>query len=189
MQCCLFSHFYFIPHYKQKLHHHLKNLQSDLGNVSRRCVSFFEEKPSSSSVPVLRSELNLVVEKSERLNSLSSIYLHKLVHSLTPPRFSYTPTLSVLLLSCFLCQAENGRCADEKLTGCWESGEEVWGTAERGGHSTCWYHCYPGFARTDKGQEPQQNPGTHLFTILLSVCQMAFFTKLTALYVRFKKSG
>ncbi|XP_060753614.1 microtubule-actin cross-linking factor 1 isoform X11 [Tachysurus vachellii] len=63
---------------QEKLHHHLKNLQSDLGNVSRRCVSFFEEKPSSSSVPVLRSELNLVVEKSERLNSLSSVYLHKL---------------------------------------------------------------------------------------------------------------
>ncbi|XP_047663906.1 microtubule-actin cross-linking factor 1, isoforms 1/2/3/5 isoform X27 [Tachysurus fulvidraco] len=63
---------------QEKLHHHLKNLQSDLGNVSRRCVSFFEEKPSSSSVPVLRSELNLVVEKSEQLNSLSSVYLHKL---------------------------------------------------------------------------------------------------------------
>ncbi|MCJ8746251.1 hypothetical protein PDJAM_G00139640 [Pangasius djambal] len=37
-----------------------------------------EEKPSSSSVPVLRSELNLAVEKIERLNSLSSVYLHKL---------------------------------------------------------------------------------------------------------------
>ncbi|XP_058233494.1 microtubule-actin cross-linking factor 1 isoform X16 [Hemibagrus wyckioides] len=63
---------------QEKLHQHLKNLQSDLGDVSRRCVSFFEEKPSSSSVPMLRSELNLAVEKSERLNSLSSVYLHKL---------------------------------------------------------------------------------------------------------------
>ncbi|KAM9494125.1 microtubule-actin cross-linking factor 1 isoform 10-T10 [Clarias gariepinus] len=63
---------------QEKLQQHLKNLQSDLGDVSRRCVSFFEEKPSSSNVPVLRSELNLAVEKIERLNSLSSVYLHKL---------------------------------------------------------------------------------------------------------------
>ncbi|TSK31438.1 Microtubule-actin cross-linking factor 1, isoforms 1/2/3/5 [Bagarius yarrelli] len=63
---------------QEKLQQQLKNLQSDLGDVSRRCVSFFEEKPSSSSVPVLRSELNLAVEKVEQLNSLSSVYLHKL---------------------------------------------------------------------------------------------------------------
>ncbi|KAL6456950.1 hypothetical protein MHYP_G00339130 [Metynnis hypsauchen] len=63
---------------QEKLQEDLKGLQSDLGNVSRRCVSFFEEKPTSSSVPVLRSELNLAVEKIEKLNSLSSVYLHKL---------------------------------------------------------------------------------------------------------------
>ncbi|KAL7830363.1 hypothetical protein SRHO_G00314900 [Serrasalmus rhombeus] len=63
---------------QEKLQQDLKGLQSDLGNVSRRCVSFFEEKPTSSSVPVLRSELNLAVEKIERLNSLSSVYLQKL---------------------------------------------------------------------------------------------------------------
>uniref|UniRef100_A0A674BSA2 Microtubule actin crosslinking factor 1 n=1 Tax=Salmo trutta TaxID=8032 RepID=A0A674BSA2_SALTR len=59
-----------------------------LGEVSRRCVSFFEEKPTSSSVPVLRSELNLAVEKIDRLHNLSSVYLRKLktvdvlIHSL-----------------------------------------------------------------------------------------------------------
>uniref|UniRef100_A0A673K2E1 Microtubule-actin cross-linking factor 1-like n=1 Tax=Sinocyclocheilus rhinocerous TaxID=307959 RepID=A0A673K2E1_9TELE len=62
----------------QKLQQDLKGLQSDLGEVSRRCVSFFEEKPTSSSVPVLRSELNLAVEHIEKLNSLSSVYLQKL---------------------------------------------------------------------------------------------------------------
>uniref|UniRef100_A0A671NAY2 Microtubule-actin cross-linking factor 1-like n=1 Tax=Sinocyclocheilus anshuiensis TaxID=1608454 RepID=A0A671NAY2_9TELE len=62
----------------QKLQQDLKGLQSDLGEVSRRCVSFFEEKPSSSSVPVLRSELNLAIEHIEKLNSLSSVYLQKL---------------------------------------------------------------------------------------------------------------
>lgn len=65
----------------QKLQQDLKGLQSDLGEVSRRCVNFFEEKPTSSSVPVLRSELNLAVEHIEKLNSLSSVYLQKLVHS------------------------------------------------------------------------------------------------------------
>uniref|UniRef100_A0A8C1UKZ2 Microtubule actin crosslinking factor 1 n=1 Tax=Cyprinus carpio TaxID=7962 RepID=A0A8C1UKZ2_CYPCA len=63
---------------QEKLQQDLKGLQSDLGEVSRRCVSFFEEKPSSSSVPVLRSELNLAVEHIEKLNSLSSVYLQKL---------------------------------------------------------------------------------------------------------------
>lgn len=61
----------------QKLQQHLKGLQSDLGDVSRRCLNFFEEKPTSISVPVLRSELNLAVEQIEKLDSLSSIYLHK----------------------------------------------------------------------------------------------------------------
>ncbi|XP_068071420.1 microtubule-actin cross-linking factor 1 isoform X36 [Danio rerio] len=63
---------------QEKLQQDLKGLQSDLGEVSRRCVSFFEEKPTSSSVPVLRSELNLAVEHVEKLNSLSSVYLQKL---------------------------------------------------------------------------------------------------------------
>ncbi|XP_072532164.1 microtubule-actin cross-linking factor 1 isoform X11 [Salminus brasiliensis] len=63
---------------QEKLQQDLKGLQSNLGDVSRRCVSFFEEKPSSSSVPVLRSELNLAVEQIEKLDSLSSVYLHKL---------------------------------------------------------------------------------------------------------------
>uniref|UniRef100_A0A4W5Q000 Microtubule actin crosslinking factor 1 n=1 Tax=Hucho hucho TaxID=62062 RepID=A0A4W5Q000_9TELE len=62
----------------QKLQSDLDGLRISLGEVSRRCVSFFEEKPTSSSVPVLRSELNLAVEKIDRLHNLSSVYLHKL---------------------------------------------------------------------------------------------------------------
>ena len=57
----------------------LDRLRSSLGDVSRRCVSFFEEKPSSSSVPVLRSELNQAVEKIDQLHNLSSVFLQKLV--------------------------------------------------------------------------------------------------------------
>ncbi|XP_076157599.1 microtubule-actin cross-linking factor 1 isoform X8 [Alosa pseudoharengus] len=63
---------------QEKLQQDLSGLRTDLGDVSRRCVSFFEEKPSSSSVPVLRSELNLAVEQIDRLHSLSSVYLQKL---------------------------------------------------------------------------------------------------------------
>uniref|UniRef100_A0A4W5Q074 Microtubule actin crosslinking factor 1 n=1 Tax=Hucho hucho TaxID=62062 RepID=A0A4W5Q074_9TELE len=63
---------------QEKLQSDLDGLRISLGEVSRRCVSFFEEKPTSSSVPVLRSELNLAVEKIDRLHNLSSVYLHKL---------------------------------------------------------------------------------------------------------------
>ncbi|XP_055732109.1 microtubule-actin cross-linking factor 1-like isoform X17 [Salvelinus fontinalis] len=63
---------------QEKLQSDLEGLRTSLGEVSRRCVRFFEEKPTSSSVPVLRSELNLAVEKIDRLHNLSSVYLHKL---------------------------------------------------------------------------------------------------------------
>lgn len=61
----------------QKLQSELDVLRSSLGDVSRRCVTFFEEKPTSSSVPVLRSELNQAVEKTDKLHHLSSVYLEK----------------------------------------------------------------------------------------------------------------
>uniref|UniRef100_A0A673B6B6 Microtubule actin crosslinking factor 1 n=1 Tax=Sphaeramia orbicularis TaxID=375764 RepID=A0A673B6B6_9TELE len=63
---------------EQELKSELDGLRSSLGDVSRRCVTFFEEKPSSSSVPVLRSELNHAVEKIDKLHNLSSVFLEKL---------------------------------------------------------------------------------------------------------------
>ncbi|MGH0178365.1 UNVERIFIED_CONTAM: hypothetical protein FKN15_077398 [Acipenser sinensis] len=56
----------------------LDRLHSDLGEVSQKCVSFFQQSPSSGSVPELRAELNLAVERMERVQSLSSVYLHRL---------------------------------------------------------------------------------------------------------------
>ncbi|XP_054619826.1 microtubule-actin cross-linking factor 1, isoforms 1/2/3/4 isoform X6 [Dunckerocampus dactyliophorus] len=56
----------------------LDGLRSSLGAVSRRCVAFFEEKPTSSSAPVLRLELNQAVEKMDKLHILSSVFLEKL---------------------------------------------------------------------------------------------------------------
>ncbi|XP_039977308.1 microtubule-actin cross-linking factor 1 isoform X6 [Xiphias gladius] len=63
---------------QEKLQSELDALRSSLGDVSRRCVSFFEEKPTSSSIPVLRSELNQAVERIDKLHNLSSVYLEKL---------------------------------------------------------------------------------------------------------------
>ncbi|KAK2920792.1 hypothetical protein Q8A73_000277 [Channa argus] len=73
---------------QEKLRSELDTLRSSLGDVSRRCIGFFEEKPTSSSVPVLRSELGQAVEKLDKLHNLSSVYLEKLktvdvlIHSL-----------------------------------------------------------------------------------------------------------
>uniref|UniRef100_A0A665WVH5 Microtubule actin crosslinking factor 1 n=1 Tax=Echeneis naucrates TaxID=173247 RepID=A0A665WVH5_ECHNA len=62
----------------EKLQSELDALRSNLGELSRRCISFFDEKPTSSSIPVLRSELNQAVEKTDKLHNLSSVYLEKL---------------------------------------------------------------------------------------------------------------
>ncbi|XP_061903360.1 LOW QUALITY PROTEIN: microtubule-actin cross-linking factor 1 [Entelurus aequoreus] len=62
----------------ETLHSELDGLRSSLGGVSCRCVAFFEEKPTSSSAPALRSELNQAVEKMDKLHCLSSVFLEKL---------------------------------------------------------------------------------------------------------------
>uniref|UniRef100_A0A671XBJ7 Microtubule actin crosslinking factor 1 n=1 Tax=Sparus aurata TaxID=8175 RepID=A0A671XBJ7_SPAAU len=61
---------------QEKLQSELDTLRSSLGDVSRRCISFFEEKPTSSSVPVLRSELNQAVEKTDKL----CLLIHSEIH-------------------------------------------------------------------------------------------------------------
>ncbi|XP_078536890.1 microtubule-actin cross-linking factor 1 isoform X2 [Lissotriton helveticus] len=63
---------------QERVQEDLQRLQSDLGDVSHRCVLFFKLSPSGSSVPKLRSELDLVVEKMDTVYGLSSVYLNKL---------------------------------------------------------------------------------------------------------------
>ncbi|XP_034017043.1 microtubule-actin cross-linking factor 1 isoform X7 [Thalassophryne amazonica] len=63
---------------QETLQSELDSLRSSLGDVSRLCVTLFEEKPALSSVPVLRSELNLAVEKMDKLHNLSAIFLERL---------------------------------------------------------------------------------------------------------------
>ncbi|KAL4666765.1 hypothetical protein H8959_005454 [Pygathrix nigripes] len=56
----------------------LQQLRSELDAVSMKCDSFLHQSPSSSSVPTLRSELNLLVEKMDHVYGLSTVYLNKL---------------------------------------------------------------------------------------------------------------
>uniref|UniRef100_A0A8D1QCP3 Microtubule-actin cross-linking factor 1 n=1 Tax=Sus scrofa TaxID=9823 RepID=A0A8D1QCP3_PIG len=56
----------------------LQQLRSDLDAVSIKCNSFLHQSPTGSSVPTLRSELNLLVEKMEHVYGLSTVYLNKL---------------------------------------------------------------------------------------------------------------
>ncbi|XP_057684734.1 microtubule-actin cross-linking factor 1 isoform X3 [Corythoichthys intestinalis] len=63
---------------QENLKSELDEVRSSLGSVSRRCVAFLEDKPTSSGVPALRSELNQTVEKMDKLHHLSSVFLQKL---------------------------------------------------------------------------------------------------------------
>ncbi|XP_074073694.1 microtubule-actin cross-linking factor 1 isoform X3 [Macrotis lagotis] len=56
----------------------LQQLKADFDNISTRCKTFLQQTPSGSSVPTLRSELSLLVEKMTHVYGLSSVYLDKL---------------------------------------------------------------------------------------------------------------
>uniref|UniRef100_A0A8D0CB01 SH3 domain-containing protein n=1 Tax=Salvator merianae TaxID=96440 RepID=A0A8D0CB01_SALMN len=59
---------------KEDLHH----LKADMEQLSERCNIFLHKSPTGSSTPLLRSELNLLVEKMDHVYGLSSVYLDKL---------------------------------------------------------------------------------------------------------------
>ncbi|KAJ3609546.1 hypothetical protein NHX12_024066 [Muraenolepis orangiensis] len=63
---------------QEKLQAELEAMQANMGEVSRRCVGFFQEKPSSSSVPDLRSELNQAVEKMDKLLKTVDVMIGRL---------------------------------------------------------------------------------------------------------------
>ncbi|XP_034505673.1 microtubule-actin cross-linking factor 1 isoform X15 [Ailuropoda melanoleuca] len=56
----------------------LQQLRSEFDAVCTKCNSFLHQSPSGSSVPTLRSELNLLVEKMDCVYGLSTVYLNKL---------------------------------------------------------------------------------------------------------------
>jgi len=62
----------------QRTQEDLQQLRSEFDAVSTKCNSFLHQSPSGSSVPTLRSELNLLVEKMDHVYGLSTVYLNKL---------------------------------------------------------------------------------------------------------------
>ncbi|XP_044853527.1 microtubule-actin cross-linking factor 1 isoform X14 [Mauremys mutica] len=63
---------------QERMQEDLRQLKSDLQDVSERCDSFLHKSPTGSSAPHLRSELSLLVEKMDHVYGLSSVYLDKL---------------------------------------------------------------------------------------------------------------
>lgn len=63
----------------QRTQEDLQQLRSEFDVVSTKCNSFLHQSPSGSSVPSLRSELNLLVEKIDHVYGLSTVYLNKWV--------------------------------------------------------------------------------------------------------------
>ncbi|XP_078279424.1 microtubule-actin cross-linking factor 1 isoform X11 [Rhinoraja longicauda] len=63
---------------QEHMQQELSGLKSELNEVTKRCETFFYQSPSAASIPVLRSELDLVVQKMDQVHSLSSAYLDKL---------------------------------------------------------------------------------------------------------------
>ncbi|XP_061632164.1 plectin-like isoform X12 [Phyllopteryx taeniolatus] len=63
---------------QQKVQAELEGLKKDLDKVSVRAQELFKSPQESTSTPVLRSELDLTVQKMDHTHMLSSIYLEKL---------------------------------------------------------------------------------------------------------------
>uniref|UniRef100_A0A2I3FXV7 Dystonin n=1 Tax=Nomascus leucogenys TaxID=61853 RepID=A0A2I3FXV7_NOMLE len=63
---------------QEKLKKELERLKDDLGTITNKCEEFFSEAAASSSVPTLRSELNVVLQNMNQVYSMSSTYIDKL---------------------------------------------------------------------------------------------------------------
>lgn len=61
----------------QKVEAKLKSLKKDLDKVSSRTQEVLASPQQSVSAPVLRSELELTVQKMDHASVLSSVYLEK----------------------------------------------------------------------------------------------------------------
>ncbi|XP_037699155.1 dystonin isoform X5 [Choloepus didactylus] len=63
---------------QEKLKKELEQLKDDLGTITNKCEEFFSQSATSSSVPTLRSELNVVIQNMNQVCSMSSTYTDKL---------------------------------------------------------------------------------------------------------------
>ncbi|XP_053101024.1 plectin isoform X6 [Hemicordylus capensis] len=63
---------------QQQIHQELEGIRKSLGKVSRGTEEVLAQPEQAGSAPTLRSELDVTLQKMERVYSLSSIYLEKL---------------------------------------------------------------------------------------------------------------
>lgn len=63
----------------QKVQVELEGLKKDLNKVSAKTQEVLASPQQSASAPVLRSELDLTVQKMDHAHMLSSVYLDKWV--------------------------------------------------------------------------------------------------------------
>jgi len=66
--------FFFVA---QKCQGELEGLKKDLDKVSVKTQQVLASPPQTASAPVLRSELELTVQKMDHAHMLSSVYLEK----------------------------------------------------------------------------------------------------------------
>lgn len=73
----------------QKVQVELQGLKKDLDKVSVKTQDILNSPQQSVSAPVLRSELDLTVQKMDHAYMLSTVYLEKWV-SITPKQLLYS---------------------------------------------------------------------------------------------------
>lgn len=84
----------------------LDGLKKDLDKVSVKTQDILKSPQQSASAPVLRSELELTVQKMDHANMLSSVYLEKLVPA-DQCRFNKYLCWASILIYSLMFQAEN----------------------------------------------------------------------------------
>ncbi|XP_066482563.1 LOW QUALITY PROTEIN: plectin [Tiliqua scincoides] len=63
---------------QQQIHLELEGIRKSLGRVSEKTEQVLAQPEQAGSVPMLRSELDITLQKMDQVHSLSSIYLEKL---------------------------------------------------------------------------------------------------------------
>ncbi|KAM6355832.1 dystonin-like [Podargus strigoides] len=109
---------------QEELKKELDQLKDDLGVITDNCEEFFSRAAGSPSVPVLRSELSVVVQNMNQVYSMSSIYIDKLKTENLVLKNTQGAELLVKLY-------ENKLCEDEAVTADKNNIENLMGTLKQ----------------------------------------------------------
>ncbi|KAM6355833.1 dystonin-like [Podargus strigoides] len=109
---------------QEELKKELDRLKDDLGVITDNCEEFFSRAAGSPSVPVLRSELSVVVQNMNQVYSMSSIYIDKLKTENLVLKNTQGAELLVKLY-------ENKLCEDEAVTADKNNIENLMGTLKQ----------------------------------------------------------